>query len=840
MRRIIFMLSLFLSFSAFSAVRAYAADPTPLTVGDLEKVKNMKGKEQRAFVFDYYRKNKERGATDGQILRELLKLDVNDGQNSDFIKKLSALGKRYRDIEQFFNNAIEEANVKLLEDNPGRADLIINPDNPETWKNIRYMRIGKNRIEDYLKLFKGKGYYSDAVSVQGMTALLGSCANKTNEDSVLMSFVLMPDDGYKIAMQTEGETPEPVRADFTNSTNVQADPFEFPVETFWQSDGKRVFGYDGNVYLPFTVRLTDPSAAARVKAVLTANLCQNDVCRSVSLPEISYTAEKTALETSACSRLQQAVNVTPAAQKLKIKLQKAYLKKDKSGEIDLFIRLKIPSFGIGDNQTVVLKNTQGLRMSDPFVTRDGGKLFLKFRVLNPQALKDGADFVLDVAYPARAAELNVHADMETSAELFFSNISFSPLAFLTAFFYGIRFMVFSPMFAAFLLLFYQAACDIGKSPKKTVSFYNGLGKMFYFWCVVYAVGAVCWKGAFPDGGVYWGLQFQLPPVNFCFAVLFLLCAVYEKKLFDNVAVAGLTKRFALFFSLFRPADIRESAGLAAGFIAGVLLLITPLTGMYYDMALMLSKSPVFYSLSFAAGASVPFLILSLCDKRAAALEMNEKARRLFSVVLSVPLCVPAAAALALIWMETGLAVFSMSVALIGAAAVLFQVYPQRKKAVATVLLLVAVILIPPLPNIKNLNTRGGVDFDEELLRDTVRQGKSVYLNVTENFCLSCQWNRLMMIRHGAPDEIASKDVLVMRIRYNHPFLRRLFTQGGDYTLPMNFMFTPLYPEGKAVKRFLAPWTAQQAVEETVKPDASSNRQSAPEQNRPDPAAPSTN
>lgn len=833
------MLFLSLCFFAGASAGVHAADPTPVTIGDLEKLQTMNGKEQRAFVFDYYRKNKERGATDGQILRELLKLDVIDGENSDLVKKLAALGKRYRDIEQFVKSAIEEANVKLLEDNPGRTDLIIDPDNPETWKNIQYIRIGKNRIEDYLKLFKGKEYYSDAVSAQGLTAILASCANKTGEDSFLMSFVLMPDAGYKIAMQTEGAAPDPVRADFTNSTNVQADPFEFPVETFWQSGDARVFGYDGNVYLPFIVRSADPSAAARVRTVLKANLCQNDVCRSVSLPEIDYTAEKAEMETSVCSRLQQAINVTPAAQKLKVKLQKAYFKQDKSGEIDLFIRLKIPSFGIGDNQTVVLKNAQGLRMSDPFVTRESGKLFLKFRVLNPQAFKGGADFVLDVAYPARAAKLNVHADLETSAGVFFSSLSFSPFAFLAAFFYGVRFLVFSPMFAAFLLLFYQAACAVGKSPEKTVSFYNGLGKMFYFWCVVYAVGTVGWKYVFPDGGVYWGLQFLLPPVNFCFAVLFLLCAVYEKKLFDNVAVAGLAERFALFFSMFRPADVRESAGLAAGFVAGALLLITPLTGMYYDTALLLSKSPVFYSLSFAAGTSLPFLILSLYDKRAAALDVNAKARRLFFVILPVPLCVQAAAALALVWMETGLAVFAMAVALIGAAAVLFQVYPQRKKVIATVLLLVAIILIPPLPNAKSLNTQGGVDFDEELLRDTVRRGGSVYLNVTEGFCLSCQWNRLMMMRQGAPDEIANKDVLVMRVRYNHPFLRRLFTQGGDYTLPMNFMFTPLYPEGKAVRRFLTPWTAGEIVEETVR-GASSDRQSTLGQNRPDPAAPSIN
>ena len=66
----------------------------PVTVGDVEMYGSLSNKEKRSFIFDFYKKNKEIGATDGQILNELLKLDVEDGQNSKLIQSLSLLGKR--------------------------------------------------------------------------------------------------------------------------------------------------------------------------------------------------------------------------------------------------------------------------------------------------------------------------------------------------------------------------------------------------------------------------------------------------------------------------------------------------------------------------------------------------------------------------------------------------------------------------------------------------------------------------------------------------------------------------------------------------------------------------
>lgn len=160
------------------------------------------------------------------------------------------LGKRYRDIEHFVENSVEEINLNILEKNPGRIDLTIDMDNSDTWKNIKYFSIGERDINEYLKIFTKDKYFSETVSAADFSALLTSCAD-TGEGKVLMSLILFPDSGYNIVTQREGEAFTEIKTDFAGSENLLFDPVRYPFEKVFILNGKKAFGYDGIVYLPF-------------------------------------------------------------------------------------------------------------------------------------------------------------------------------------------------------------------------------------------------------------------------------------------------------------------------------------------------------------------------------------------------------------------------------------------------------------------------------------------------------------------------------------------------------------------------------------------------------------
>ena len=106
-------------------------------------------------------------------------------------------------------------------------------------------------------------------------------------------------------------------------------------------------------------------------------------------------------------------------------MKKAFFKKEKNGEANLFIILDIPVFG-GKNPAVLVKNEQGLSFSEPFIFWYGSDMLLKIRLLNPEKLQKEARLTLDVGYPGRASEFTVPVKLEQMPEKpFLSVFSFS-------------------------------------------------------------------------------------------------------------------------------------------------------------------------------------------------------------------------------------------------------------------------------------------------------------------------------------------------------------------------------------------------------------------------------
>lgn len=212
------------------------------------------------------------------------------------------------------------------------------------------------------------------------------------------------------------------------------------------------------------------------------------------------------------------------------------------------------------------------------------------------------------------------------------------------------------------------------------------------------------------------------------------------------------------------------------------------------------------------------------------------------MLLPLPLYLQAVLLAVLIGAQAGLTAVGILVVLTALMIVCLKKFPFSKIfPVLAVLVLIGFIFIPFFPNENDLNKRGGTAFDKTLLNSRIQEGKSVYLSVTESFCLSCHWNRLIMITQGAPQEIQNGDLTVMRAGYKDPFVKDLLSQGGKYGLPVNIIFSPLYPEGKIISSVLTPWKAQAAVIELIRTQKNEpDPQNAPEQNQPDPAGKDTN
>lgn len=808
-------LILFSLFSVF-AFGARAQEPVELiflTNEDVENYKQMQLPAQMDFLIEFYKKNKGIGATDGQILNEILKLDVSDGENSSVVRTVSLASKQFKDMEGFFDSAVQDLNQSILERNPGRTDLLINPNDSSTWENVQYIVLGEKTIQDYLKMLSKDIYFSDNVVTDSAVFMTASCANKKNGAPVLMSFLIVPQEGYSILMQKEGQPEVPVQADFSGSENLLLGSLIYPAEKVFSVDGQKAYGFQGPTYLTFYGDVNDPIKDSTLKAKLKLTVCHKNICREETTPQMVYNVQSARMESPICSRLTQEQYNAPVNRSSAIEIKKAFFKKD-GGDVDLLVSLKMPFFGSGE-PSVIVKNSSGLLFSEPFMTMDGKKALFKIRVLNPEMLKEEVPLTFQLSYANKYAEFEKTVGFEKSI---FSFLKFSIVDLFVAFLLGIKFLIFTPLLAVFLMFIYQLMFIADKSSEKTVDFFNGLGKSFYCCVVVAAALFILCAYILPSGMLFWGVQFSFPLVNAFFLILFLAAALGAMRVFDDAFMEKILSKGEIFFYLLDLDSVREKSGFAVGMTAGLLLLITPMTGLYFDIYILLLKSPVFYSAAFLAGIAAPFLLMGILDEKAEMLPESTETARKLEPVITLPLIFPAVVLLVIIGMETGMAICLETLAL--AVLLYFACRSRRlarfsRKYIFAAALMIGVLIIPLLPNSYNMNNYGATEFSEEVLRHAVRDGKSVFVNVTESPCISCQWSRLMVIHKGGPKEIRDGDLLVMGISYRHPFLRRLLMESGTLRLPMNLMFSPVAPEGKILPDVIGPWTAKDVVREAV-------------------------
>ena len=177
-------------------------------------------------------------------------------------------------------------------------------------------------------------------------------------------------------------------------------------------------------------------------------------------------------------------------------MENALFRKGTSGNVDLIASFRLSSFRT-TSLSFLVKNEQGLKFSEPFLVENDKQFLAKLRLLNPEELKEKAHLTFVLGYSDAASEFSKDVQFETgNFEKKISFFAFSISAFFKAFFLGLKFFFLTPIFAMFLLMLYQSAAAPRKTFEKSISFYDGMKKIFLI-AFVTVWGVLCIRGVFP-------------------------------------------------------------------------------------------------------------------------------------------------------------------------------------------------------------------------------------------------------------------------------------------------------------------------------------------------------
>lgn len=341
-----------------------------------------------------------------------------------------------------------------------------------------------------------------------------------------------------------------------------------------------------------------------------------------------------------------------------------------------------------------------------------------------------------------------------------------------------------------------------------------------------AAGLIALKQA--GVAIGWGIQFQQP-------------------VFITVLVAILTLFAANLLGLFEirlPGRVSEAAvaashghSLTAQFFQGAFatLLATPCSAPFLGTAVgfALSRGPVEIVTTFAAlglGMAAPFLLVALFPTLATWLPRPGAWMVWLRRGLALALIATAA------WLVTVLArqlpmTAVVAVALLAVLVLAMLALRSRHTgsgrgwfATGAVLALVLAVLVPAAPAslypgepaapARSAGPQAWVPFDRDRIDALVAGGKTVLVDVTAEWCITCQVNKARVLDSGElADMLSREDVVLMQADWTRPdaAISRFLASYERFGVPFNIVYGPARPQGVVLPELLAVADVRNAV-----------------------------
>lgn len=351
---------------------------------------------------------------------------------------------------------------------------------------------------------------------------------------------------------------------------------------------------------------------------------------------------------------------------------------------------------------------------------------------------------------------------------------------------------------------------------------SAAGIIFSFLLIATALVALQSAGV----AIGWGIQFQQPVF---LVAMTLIVALFASNLFGffEIVLPGALSNIA--------GSAGDSHSLGGHFLTGAFatLLATPCSAPFLGTAVgfALSRGAVEIFgifLVLGLGLSLPYLCVAAVPQLATRLPRPGNWMIWLRRILALALAATG------VWLITVLAAQIGPEAAVGVAAlvVLMVAVIALKKlpnsrlgrhagkvtAALAVAALLAGTVAPPTEPTTSVTSTAWRPFDQDALRRFVASGKTVFVDVTADWCLTCQVNKKLVL-DTAPVApwLDRDDVIPMRADWTRPdpAISAYLASFGRYGIPFNAVYGPKAPDGIALPELL---TSDIVVETAARAD----------------------
>jgi suppressor for copper-sensitivity B len=624
-----------------------------------------------------------------------------------------------------------------------------------------------------------------------------------------LQFKLEP--GWKIYWRSPGDAGYPPRLDWNGSANLGEPRILWPAPKRFVLAGLQNHGYAGEVILPLDAPLTEAgrTVAARVAVDYLA-------CAQICVPQQAALAldlpSGPAHPSAFAHDIDRFAALVPGdGSRHGLTLDRVETAGEGDGAV---LRLSLSAAEPFDHPDAFVEGDDAPAFEQPRATlSDGGRRALIELPVAKGALKGTLarrSLTVTVADGPRALEATVIATAVAAA---------SPvpalLGMLAAALLGGMILNLMPCVLPVLSIKVLGALSHGGAERGHVraSFLaSAAGIVASFLALAGLAVGVKAAGA----AVGWGIQFQQPGF---LAVMVILLGLFAANLWGMFEIA-------------LPSWLLNRGGgkgvphhtLLGHFLSGAFatLLATPCSAPFLGTAVgfALARGPLEIVAVFAAlgvGMAAPFLAVAAWPDVACRLPRPGAWMVRVKQVMGVALAATGLWLLTVLAVQTGVAAALLAGGSVTAAVVVLGLrrhFPERSQAAvpATVAALIALAVAAPFhldeaPSGAAQASSGvaWVAFERDAIPRLLAEGKTVFVDVTADWCITCKVNKAAVIERGdVARRLGQSGVVAMRADWTRPDdgITRFLADHGRYGIPFNVVYGPGAPTGVALSELL--------------------------------------
>ena len=652
--------------------------------------------------------------------------------------------------------------------------------------------------------------------------LISSSETTGNSGNIQLGLQFRMDDSWKVYWRSPGDAGFPTTVDWTGSANLAAAEISWPAPERFSVLGLETLGYKHEVVLPLQVTLGSKSESVGLNAEVNFLTC-SEICipYRVALaldlppgpPEPSAFAHVInqfsvrvpgnggdhglAIETASVERTGDKATLTVTASAL-MALQAPDLYVE--GPVALTYAKPEVEIGAGGRRAVLKVTAFGIgELEGP-----------------PDQVLSTADFTFTLVDGQRSVERSMRLgkaapDMARGATL----LSILGLALLGGLILNLMPCVLPVLSLKLLGVVGHGGAEPGRVRLSFIA--SAAGIIFSF--VVLAGGLIALKAG--GAAIGWGIQFQQPWFLIAMTVLITLFACNLWGLFEIPLPAWA-------------ASVGSGGGLGGPFAQGAFatLLATPCSAPFLGTAVGFALArdaaeivSVFAMLGF--GMSLPYLVVAAVPSLATRLPPPGAWMVRLRQILGFALAATA------VWLLTVLAAVAgdpaaLIVGGLAAAAGLVLYLARRNRmenssriaAVAGLCGLLA-FTVPSWMSAPTASGGGSIDrvwaeFDEAAIPGLVADGKTVFVDVTADWCITCQINKTFVLGQGEVlARLGGDGMVAMQADWTRPDegISRYLAKFGRYGIPFDAVYGPKAPHGIALPELLTERAVLEAMTE---------------------------